>query len=443
MEHAARRAKGRRLAMGALVALSGAAAFAAPRSAQAQITVACDFDIDDNRGIFNVGNTLRLIGRAGAGTTRGTFFLSNGNSPDSDVDRDGYGPTCTFANLFVDVRSNLINVANPALAIPGENIIITNFPRRLDPGENGEVSVFVDLPPGTVAGTYQGRIVVRDNAIFSVTSPSGDVLNLDRVLVEVVVLPETDFTIVDPDAPIELDSVTVAGRAGTRANGVFRIANSGNTSVNDVRLSATELRSESAVGLVIPAENVQFSPPDFASIALGDTVRVTVQVRIPRGILGGRYRGSIIVQSQAGANGTGGGGSGGDSDPNGSNTRQEIPLIVIVSSTRGILFANNPVRATLGDIAQIAFNGDPGTQYQVGIFEMTGLMVYQTSGQVFSGIGGTSTTPGVGADFAVNLSWPLINGRGEQIASGMYLVVVESFVNGKRQVARDRLMVIR
>ena len=429
--------------MGALVALAGAASVAAPRAAQAQIVVSCDFDIDDNRGIFNVGNTLRLIGRAGAGTTRGTFFLGNGNTPESDTDKDGYGPTCTHRALFVDVRSNLINVANPALAIPGENIIITNFPRQLDPGENAEVAVFVDLPPGTIAGTYQGRIVVRDQNNFSVTSPSGDVLNLDRILVEVVVLPETDFTIVDPDRPIELDSVVVSGRAGTRASGVFRLANSGNTAISDVRLSATDLRSESAVGLIIPSENVQFSPPNFASLSINDTARVTVQVRIPRGILGGRYRGSIIVQSAAGADGTGGGGTGGNSDPNGSNTRQEIPLVVIVSSARGILFANNPVRATLGDIAQIAFNGDPGTDYQVGIFDMMGLRVFRADGQVFPGIGGSETTVGTGADFAVNLSWPLINGRGEPVASGMYLVVVESFVNGKRQVARDRLMVIR
>jgi hypothetical protein len=43
----------------------------------------------------------------------------------------------------------------------------------------------------------------------------------------------------------------------------------------------------------------------------------------------------------------------------------------------------------------------------------------------------------------VNVIWPLRNGRGEPVASGMYLVVVESLVEGKRQLAQDKLMVIR
>jgi hypothetical protein len=340
----------------------------------------------------------------------------------------------------------MVNVANPSLAIPGDNIIVLNFPRRLDPGENAEVSVFVELPPGTVAGTYQGRIVVRDQTIQSVTSPSGDVLNLDRMLIEVVVLPESNFSILNPDQPVPLDSVVVRGRAGTRATGVFRIANTGNTTLSDIRVSATDLRSESAVGLIIPAQNVVFTPAEFAAVDLDDTVRVTVAVQIPRGILGGRYRGSILVQSGAGPPGTntGGASSGGQA----SNIRREIPLVVIVQSNRGILFANNPVRSSIGDIAQIAFNGDPGTAYRIGIFDMMGLAVYRTDGTVFAGLSlggtpGTAETPEAGADFAVNVSWPLINGRGESVASGMYVVIVESFVNGRRQLTRDRLMVIR
>jgi hypothetical protein len=41
-----------------------------------------------------------------------------------------------------------------------------------------------------------------------------------------------------------------------------------------------------------------------------------------------------------------------------------------------------------------------------------------------------------------------VNGRGESVASGVYLVVVESFVTDargvrQRQQSRDRLMVIR
>jgi hypothetical protein len=176
--------------------------------------------------------------------------------------------------------------------------------------------------------------------------------------------------------------------------------------------------------LVIPAENVTFSPASLAALANGDTTRVIVTVQIPRGILGGRYRGSIRIQ------GTG-------------TAPQQIPLIVIVTSTRGILFGNNPVREINGDIANIAFNGDPGTQWKLVIYDMAGLVTYKTTGTVFQGSAPAGGGPAVGADFAVNVIWPLLNGRGEGVASGMYLVVVESIVEGKRQLAQDKLMVIR
>ena len=94
-------------------------------------------------------------------------------------------------------------------------------------------------------------------------------------------------------------------------------------------------------------------------------------------------------------------------------------------------------------MGRIAFNGDPGTTYRVAIFDMNGLLVYTTEGIVFAGVGGTAQQPGPGADYAVSVSWPLVNGVGEPAASGVYLVVVESLVNGQRQLAKDKLIVIR
>jgi hypothetical protein len=221
-----------------------------------------------------------------------------------------------------------------------------------------------------------------------------------------------------------LDSLVLRGRAGSRASGALRIANAGNVNLNDVRITATDLRSESAVGLVIPASNITISPGNLAGVQVGDTTRITVTVQIPRGLLGGRYRGTIIVQG----NGT---------------APQQIPLILIVTSSRGILFGNNPVREINGDIANIAFNGDPGTAWRLSIYDMAGLVTYKTSGTVFAGAALPGGTTLVGADFAVNVIWPLRNNRGEGVASGMYLVVVESIVSGQRQLAQDKLMVIR
>ena len=398
---------------------------AIPNVAAAQVVVACDFDIADYLGRFVSGNTMHLFGSPGRATEAGSFYLINGNTPEGDVDLDGYAPACDFPGIYIAAITNLVNIANPSQAIPSQNVVVVSLPRVLTSGQSAQVQLVVQVPGGTVAGTYRGRLEIRDQVRFAVPSPSRDLLNVDVITIEVEVGEERGLSFVDPDSAAELDSVTIRARAGQRASGVFRIANEGNTSLDDVRFSATDLRSESAVGLVIPSSAISFSAPSFSSIGVGDTARVTVTVDVPRGILGGRYRGEILAQGQDAA-------------------LERIPLIVIVTSSRGILFANNPVRSSIGDIGRIAFNGDPGTQYKIGIYDMSGLLVWTDDGVVFPGVGGTPGNPtNVGADFAVSYTWPLTNGRGEQVASGMYLVVVESIVAGQRQLAKDRLMVIR
>ena len=397
---------------------------AIPRLAHAQMVVACDFDIADDLGRFTYGNTIHLEGRRQSSTNSGSFYLINGNIPETDVDHDGYATACNYNDLYVAARTNLVNTTNPALAIPGENIVVTNLPHSLLSGQRAEMQVSVEVPAGTAAGTYIGAVEIRDNVIVARSGPTIDPLNVDLINIEVRVSEDRDFAIISADSAALLDSLVIRGRAGQRASGALRVGNTGNVNLNDLRIVATDLRSESAVGLIIPAENVSFSPGSIAALANGDTSRVIVTVQIPRGILGGRYRGSLRIQAAGTA-------------------PQEIPLIVIVTSTRGILFGNNPVREINGDIANIAFNGDPGTQWKLAIYDMAGLVTYKTSGTVFAGSTPVGGTTAVGADFAVNVIWPLRNGRGEPVASGMYLVVVESLVEGKRQLAQDKLMVIR
>ena len=409
----------------------GVAIAAAPGLASAQQLPAgvCDFDIADDLGRHTYGNTVHLTGRAGASTNNGEFFLINADNAENDVDHDGYnqpGAACNYTSIYVPavLRRNLVNVDNPALAIPAQNIILISLPRLLPNGTLARVEAFVELPEGTVAGRYIGEIQIRDSLKFVQGGPNNEILGNDRLTFEVTVVEDRDFTILSPDSARVLDSLVLRGRAGSRASGALRIANAGNVNLNDVRITATDLRSESAVGLVIPASNITISPGNLAGVQVGDTTRITVTVQIPRGLLGGRYRGTIIVQG----NGT---------------APQQIPLILIVTSARGILFGNNPVREINGDIANIAFNGDPGTAWRLSIYDMAGLVTYKTSGTVFAGAALPGGTTLVGADFAVNVIWPLRNNRGEGVASGMYLVVVESIVSGQRQLAQDKLMVIR
>jgi hypothetical protein len=377
------------------------------------------------------------VGPPGAGTNTtvgqlAQFILVNRDSASAQTNspfstRFQYR-NCNYNNLFITLRTNLVNVDNPALAIPAQNVIVTNLPRVLPSGEHASVTVSVIIPPGTQAGRYIGSFAVRDSLAGVSATSLGEIVGQDQLDVEVIVSEQPALGIVNADVPARLDSLVIQGRAGDRASGTLRVANTGNVALSNVQVTASDLRSESAVGITIPAQDVTVSTASFSSIGVADTVRVTVTVAIPPGVLGGRYRGTLFVQGQGA-------------------TAQTIPLIVIVTSSRGIVFENNPVRNANG-VARIAFNGDPGTDYQVGIYDMNGLMVYTTSGTVFAGLTatgapGTAQAPGAGADFAVTVTWPLVNGRGEGVASGTYLVVVESNVNGQRQLARDKLIVIR
>src|SRR5687767_910919 len=323
----------------------GLAALAVARPAEGQLLPAgrCDFDIADDMGRFTFGSTVHLTGRPGTSTNRGEFFLVNANTPEYDLDRDGYnqpGTACDFNNMYVPqvLKRNLVNVANPALAIPADNIILINLPRRLPNGTMARTEAFVELPEGTAAGRYIGEIQIRDSVNLVSFGPNNEILAQDRIFFEVIVVEERDLLLVSADSAAELDSLVIRGRAGQRASAALRIANIGNVDLAGLQITASDLRSESAVGLVIPAQNISVSPSNLAGIQLGDSTRVTVTVQIPRGILGGRYRGTLTVQGE------------------GTAPRQ-IPLIVIVTSTRGILFGNNPVREINGDIANIAFNG--------------------------------------------------------------------------------------
>jgi len=391
----------------------------------AQPAPPCDLDIADDIGTHVWGATVHLTGRAGAGTNQGQFVMINNATAQQDVDQDGFIAGCAFNDLYIPqtLRVDLVNVEDPSIAIPGRNIIVNSLPRTLASGAEVRVNVIVELPAGTPAGKYRGQFVVADLRVPVTLTPSGERLGSDFLFVEVDVSADPEIGLLDAQTDEALDSVVVRGRAGQRVSEAFRITAAGNVRLTDIRLTATDLRSESAVGLVIPAQNISFSPASLSGIELQDTARVVVTVALPRGILGGRYRGSILVQSAG-------------------TVAQQIPLIAIVTSTRGILFTNNPVRTADG-VAQIAFNGDPGSRYKVGVFDMTGRMVWENNGSVFAGIGGTPAAPTAGADFAQSVTWSLVNLRGEAVASGMYLVVVESIVNGQRTLGRDRLMVIR
>ena len=415
------------------IAATALSIVATPGSASAQVVTGGDFDIDDNAGTV-IGNRIRLVGRAGFGTNRGTFVLVNAAQESQDVDRDGYTPGIDFTSLAVTDTGDFVNVADPSRTILRRNLVISDFLNPLRNGFNNIVAMYVNIPEGTPAGRYLGRFTITDPANPPGANANGEALRSDIVEVEVEVVGNSAIGLVQADAAVRADSLTLAGRPGQTVQGVVRIANLGNTPLNNVRLEVTDLIATSGTGLRIRAPQVSFSPSVINTVAFADTQRVVVTVRIPTGVLAGAYRGELIAE--------------GDDVP-----AVRIPITVVVTTPGDVIFETNPVVGRTGENAIIIFNADPGSRWEMAIFDMRGIIAFKTSGTVFAGTGGTpgGSTPGGVAcgnpsstgDEAVRTTWALQNGVGEAVAGGMYYVIVNAVQCGSRRQLRGKLMVIR
>lgn len=406
---------------------------AAPSVARAQVVVGGDFDINDNGGTV-IGNRARLVGRAGFGTNRGTFVLVNAVDATQDVDRDGFTAGVDFTNLVVSDTTDFVNVADPSQSILRRNLVISDFLNPLRNGFSNIVNFYVNIPEGTPAGRYLGRFTVTDPTNPPGLNPNNEAIRTDFIEVEIEVVANSRIGLVQADAALRADSLTLAGRPGQTVQGVVRIANLGNTPLTNVRLEVTDLIATSGTGLRIRAPQVSFSPAILTTVAFADTQRVVVSVRIPTGVLAGAYRGELIAQ--------------GDNVP-----AVRIPITLVVTTPGDVIFETNPVIGRTGENAIIIFNADPGSRWEMAIFDMRGIISFKNSGTVFAGTGGTPTgaTPGGVAcgnpsstgDEAVRTTWALQNGVGEAVAGGMYYVIVNAVQCGSRRQLRGKLMVIR
>ena len=406
-----------RLARRALLAVATllAALPLAPGEASAQALTVGDFDICDYCGNL-VGNTARIRGRAGFGSQRAQFVLVNGATDAQDVDRDGYDARAVgatnFTNLIVSDTTDFVNVSNPDQVIARANFVLADFLNPLNHGFQNQAGFFVNIPNNTPAGVYRGRFVIRDTVEVVGANPNGEALRVDAVEVEIEVLPNSDLGLVEGDTNAVLDSLVLRGRPGQTISGVVRLANLGNVALQNVRFDVTDLIATSGTGLRIRRERISFTPTEITSIAFGDTLRVTITVRIPVGLLAGRYTGELLVQA--------------DGVP-----QERVPITVIVETPGEIVFETNPVVVRAGDRAVIIFNADPGTEWELRIFDMMALTTYAANGTVFE------------EDQAVRFTWPLVNGRGENVAGGMYQVLINVTQDGQRRQLRGKLMVIR
>ncbi len=394
-------------------------------AASAQVVVGGDFDICDYCGTLR-GNTAFLTGRASFGTNRGVFILVNAVDAANDVDHDGYTPPpgVSFNNLAVVDTQDFVNLANPSRFIRRTNLVLASFLSPLNPGAQKNVSFYVNIPSGTPAGHYQGRITIQDRVIPLGVNANGEALRVDSFIIDIDVVENNGFGLVQSDTAKRLDSLTISGRPGQSASGVVRVANLGNIDLANARFDATDLVATSGTGLRITTDRISFSPAQLTRLAIGDTQRVTVTVRIPIGLLAGPYRGDLVVQAA-----------------NAASVR--IPLTVIVTGAGDIVYETNPVRGRSGDLGVIIFNADAGTSWEMAIFDMLGVTTFKANGVVFTGTPGSGSTLPVPGDQAVRFVWNLTNGVNESVAGGMYFVVVNATQDGKRRQMRSKLMVIR
>lgn len=394
---------------------------ASPSVARSQVVTGGDFDICDFCGSL-VGNTARVVGRPGFGTSSGLFVLINAANDAQDVDHDGYTVGVHFTNLFVSDTADFVNEADATRLIQRRNLVIADFLNPLNNGFQNRVNFFVNIPEGTPAGTYRGNFIIRDAANPIGQNPNGESIRIDFVTVEVEVLAVRDLALVRADTAARADSVVLRGRPGETVNGVVRVANIGNIPLTNVSLEATDLVATSGTGLRVRSDRISFSPTALTTIPLGDTARVTITIRIPLGILAGAYRGDLIVQAD-------------------QLDERRIPLTLIVTTPGDIVFDNNPVRGS--ENAVIIFNADPGTDFEIRIFDMMGLLTYAENGRVFAGVAAPGGGVSIAGDEAVRRTWSLTNGRGEPVAGGIYYVVVNAVQAGARRQLRKKLMVIR
>ena len=415
-----------RIALLALVAAVGAAAM--PRSASAQtgaVVAGGDFDICDGHGGTLRGKTAFFRGRPGFGTEREIFAIVNAATPDQDCGGDGYTPGVDFQNLIVSDTTDFRNIDDPSKVILKTNLVIADFLNPVKNGLSNDVNFYINVPNNTPAGVYRGSFTVRDTVNGIGLNASGEALRVDVVYVEIEVLPSRGFGLVQGDTNATATELLLRGRPGQTVSGVVRVANLGNVDLTNTRLDVTDLVATSGTGLRIRSDRITISPATLTSVRMGDTARVTVTVRIPTGLLAGDYRGELTAQADG-------------------VTPIRIPITVRVTTPGDLVFETNPVSARANENAIIIFNADPGTKWDMAIFDMMGITTYKTlNREVFGGTPGSGGVGGFPGDQAVRESWNLKNNRGEAVAGGMYYVIVNAIQDGKRRQLRGKLMVIR
>ena len=350
-----------------------------------------DLDIADNLWQNIAGNVMEYTGGVGD-TLEGKFFrVINPNNPDLNVDPDDFGNAdLNDVTYSVDTLKT-----TEGIIFNGTVELIGLTKGTLLSGESKDVGVKVTISDAQQTGTYEGIVRVWDNTHNEAT---------DQFKIKVRVTANENVNIVEG---VLADTVN----AGAIAILPFNVKNDG-SNVTLYNLDLIPLGDLiSITGGRIPRKNINFTKPVIDSLSINATTLINLEVKVPNGMPKGTYTGWIEVR---------------DHIKGVPNDSAFVSLNVL--SEEGITVDNNPVTAAAKE-ANINFLCDNDYTPTLTIINMAGTKVIEKS-----------FTPKSGA---VDYTWYLKNEAGKNIASGLYIVIIKTKTDGKEEIYRKKLLVIR
>jgi len=253
--------------------------------------------------------------------------------------------------------------------------------------------LFVTIPDGQTQGTYIGWVVlkhpsgVRDSFNLSITVKSAALVSLS------------------------VDTLYITGREGRTARDTFSVSNQGNVDLTLLMLEMIEYLEGG--GTLLLSDKVTFTPTVIDVLAIDDTTDVVMSVEIPRFTMAGEYIGEFMVGKEGGP------------------LDMAVVVLTVISETE-IAVDRNPV---IGDKVNISVKADDDFEPKLTILNLAGEIV-RFKEAFAAPVGKSGVTTRV-------YEWRLDNPAGKKVAPGMYIILIQTRIDGKEKVLRDKILVIR
>ncbi len=330
---------------------------------------------------------MTTSGDIGSTVNAGYVVLVNPNDGTMNVDPDAFG-NADLMNLSYSVTDLVADVG----VIAGSNVALT-LPSQLLSGQSVNVPVSVTIPGDALEGTYTGTVTVSDT-----------VAGVSDVFTLVVQVNASEQIL------ILVDTLRGEGNDNQTISIPFQVVNLGNNKLTSVTFLPTMDLVSTNAGR-IPREMVVFTPPVVDTLPPGDTVEVTVDIRVPEGIISGIYYGEIEVR-----------------DDDGTPYDKKV-VELTVTSRQNVSFDNSIVT---GRVVMIGYKADPGFSPTLTIINVAGDAVYSSIRLPAANQFGEGT-----------YSLSLVNPSGQNLAPGIYLAVIRTQIDGKPVNIIRKFLVLR